>query len=214
MIDLRTGDLRKHYSANATRPIILDVPDLLVLTLDGEGDPATSHAWQDAVASLVALAWTVRAAVRTSDPAMEFKVMPLEGVWTLPDELTFSEDPIIRAQLRWTLQIVQPARIDHAVLERSRAEVSRKKPELGSIDRIELRTLPGTLAGQLLHRGSYRTETPTLDRIHRFIREHGGRPKPGHREIYLNDPRRTAPEKRKTILRVAFTQPRLVTRSG
>lgn len=206
MIDLRTGDLRKHYSANATRPIIVDVPDLLVLALNGEGDPATSHAWQDAVASLVALAWAVRATVKASDPAMEFKVMPLEGVWTLPDELTFSEDSIIRAQLRWSLQVVQPARIDLAALENSRSDVIRRKPELGSLDRIELRTIPGTLAGQLLHRGPYRTESSTLDHIHRFIREHGGRPKPGHREIYLNDPRRTAPEKLKTILRVAFTQ--------
>ncbi|HYH13283.1 MAG TPA: GyrI-like domain-containing protein, partial [Thermomicrobiales bacterium] len=140
-------------------------------------------------------------------PAAVFKVMPLEGVWTLPDELTFSEDPAIRGQLRWTLQIVLPAEIDLPVIERSRAETTRRKPQLCSLDRVERRSLPEDHAAQMLHRGPYRNEPVTLDLIHRFIRERGSRPKPGHREIYLNDPRRTEAAKLRTILRVASTRP-------
>jgi hypothetical protein len=207
MIDLRVGELRHLYMANATRPVVVDIPALSVLAIDGMGDPATSPAYQDAVASLTALAWGIRAIVKAEDPAAVFKVMPLEGVWTLPDELTFSEDPAIRGQLRWTLQIVLPAEIDLPVIERSRAETTRRKPHLCSLDRVERRSLPEDHAAQMLHRGPYRNEPVTLDLIHRFIRERGSRPKPGHREIYLNDPRRTEAAKLRTILRVASTRP-------
>jgi hypothetical protein len=40
-----------------------------------------------------------------------------------------------------------------------------------------------------------------LPGLHRFIREKGYHFGGKHHEIYLNDPRRTAPEKIKTILR-------------
>lgn len=207
MIDLRTGELRRLYMANATRPVVVDVPNLMVLAIDGVGDPATSPTHRDAAASLVALAWRIRTTVKADAPAAVFKVMPLEGVWSLPDELTFSEDPAIRNQLRWTLQIVVPAELNLSVFESSRAKVKRRNPDLTSIDRVELRSVPEDHAAQMLHRGPYRNEPVTIDRLHRFIREHGGRPKPGHREIYLNDPRRTEPEKLRTILRVALTRP-------
>lgn len=205
MIDLRTGELRQLYVANASRPVVVEVPPLAVLAVTGVGDPATSPAYQDAVASLVSLAWGVRAVVRETDPGSTFKIMPVEGVWSLPDELTFSEDQAIRDQLRWTLQTVLPSHIPPEVIERGRELTRHRKPELDALDRVERRCEPASLAAQLLHRGPYRDEPATLDLLHRYIRENGGRPRPGHREIYLNDPRRTPPEKLRTILRVAYT---------
>lgn len=57
---------------------------------------------------------------------------------------------------------------------------------------------------QILHIGPVGAEGPTIEAIHRFIREQGftfdGR-KQKHHEIYLSDPRRAAPEKWKTIIR-------------
>jgi len=56
-------------------------------------------------------------------------------------------------------------------------------------------------SAQVLHVGPYSEEGPTVERLHAFIRQQGGEPSGKHHEIYLNDPRRTAPEKLKTILR-------------
>lgn len=204
MLDLRTDTYKHLYAASATRCTMLDVPDLKVLAIDGEGDPGSSIAWQDAVTSLIALAWGVRSTRKAQHPDRVFKVMPLEGVWSLPDELVFAEDTAIRDRLRWTLQIVQPDDVDLAMVEYSRAATRKKKRELRTVDQVELRDVPGGPAAQLLHRGPYRDEPASLDRLHGFIRQEGGRPTSGHREIYLNDPRRTAPEKLRTILRVTL----------
>lgn len=55
---------------------------------------------------------------------------------------------------------------------------------------------------QILHVGSYDDETPTLHRLHdEYLPEHGLTFNGDHHEIYLSDPRRTAPEKLKTVLR-------------
>ena len=50
------------------------------------------------------------------------------------------------------------------------------------------------------HVGPFAEVGPTIGRIIQFIEERGGK----HHEIYLNDFRRTAPEKLKTVIRHPF----------
>jgi hypothetical protein len=54
---------------------------------------------------------------------------------------------------------------------------------------------------QTLHLGSYDDEGPVLEAMHAHIAASGLRMTGRHHEIYLSDPRRTAPEKLRTILR-------------
>ncbi len=54
---------------------------------------------------------------------------------------------------------------------------------------------------QILHTGPYSAEPPTIERLHAFIAARGYRRRGKHHEIYLGDPRQTAPEKLKTIIR-------------
>ena len=49
--------------------------------------------------------------------------------------------------------------------------------------------------------GPYDTEGPTVRRLHDAIDEAGLRPDGRHHEIYLGDPRRTAPERLRTLIR-------------
>jgi len=57
-----------------------------------------------------------------------------------------------------------------------------------------------------MHIGSYDEEPATLEKIERFLQQNGYQTDLSssrrHHEIYLSDPRRTAPEKRKTVLRL------------
>ena len=52
-----------------------------------------------------------------------------------------------------------------------------------------------------MHIGPFSEEGRTVERLHRFIAEHGYQRRGKHHEIYLSDIRRAAPEKWKTIIR-------------
>jgi hypothetical protein len=56
-------------------------------------------------------------------------------------------------------------------------------------------------AVQILHMGPYSAERPAIARLHDFMKENGYTFNGRHHEIYLGDPRRTQPEKLKTIIR-------------
>jgi hypothetical protein len=60
---------------------------------------------------------------------------------------------------------------------------------------------------QVLHRGPYADEGPTLAALHAFIAEQGYALTGTHHEIYLGDPRRTAPERLRTIIRQPVAAP-------
>jgi hypothetical protein len=53
--------------------------------------------------------------------------------------------------------------------------------------------------------GSYSAEHPTIERLHAFLATQGYRNREKHHETYMSDPRRSAPEKLKTIIRQPVT---------
>ncbi len=202
-------DLRVHYkdlySAGAKAPVLVDVPELTVIALDGVGDPAVSEDYKAAVEALMTIAWGIRAHRKKQDPPVDIKVMPLEGDWTLPG-IPFSEDPEVRAQLQWSMQIVQPDDLTTDEIDIVRATAMKKKPALTPLADVRIEVVPGGPAATMLHVGPFTTEPETIARIHDLIREKGHEPILGHREIYLSDMRRAAPEKLRTILRVRYRQ--------
>jgi hypothetical protein len=58
-----------------------------------------------------------------------------------------------------------------------------------------------------MHIGPYAAEEPTVARLHAYIEESGHLLQGKHHEIYLGDPRRTAPERLRTILRQPMARP-------
>ena len=56
-------------------------------------------------------------------------------------------------------------------------------------------------AAQVLHVGPYAAETPTIARLHAAIEAAGLTARGRHHEIYVGDPRRSAPDRLLTILR-------------
>lgn len=94
---------------------------------------------------------------------------------------------------------MQPGPIDQLTVDLA-VERARAKgvPDLGLL-RYE-RWQEGRCA-QLLHVGPYDAEAPTIATLHQAISSLGSRPRGRHHEIYLGDPRRSAPERLRTILR-------------
>jgi hypothetical protein len=97
--------------------------------------------------------------------------------------------------------ILQPDFITRPVLQDAIEAVAERRGRTPALARLRLTTYHEGKAVQMLHIGPYSAEALTLERMRDFIAasgfEHAGK----HHEIYLSDPRRTAPEKLKTVLR-------------
>ena len=171
---------------------VVDVPEIAFLMVDGHGDPNTSPAYTEAVTALYTLSYTVRAIVKT-DLGRVHTVGPLEGLWSADDPAVFVTRE--KSAWDWTMMISQPAWITPDVVEAAK----RKKK---AVDGVRFASYAEGRSVQVLHVGSYDDEAPVLAALHReYLPEHGLTFNGRHHEIYLSDPRRTAPEKLRTILR-------------
>jgi len=101
---------------------------------------------------------------------------------------------------RWTLMIAQPSFIENEMVPSAVLQLVEKGKQ-GLWDRIRLETLDEGLSVQTMYIGPYSDEAPTIAAMNSFILEKGYSPRGMHHEIYLSDPRRTVPEKLKTIIR-------------
>ncbi len=194
-IDLKKT-YREHYTATDT-PTIVEVPPRPYLMINGVGDPNTSQQYEDALATMYPLAYGLRKAIKdaTGDA---YPVMPLEGLWWVDDMRRFTIDD--KSDWQWTAMICQPdaVTIDLAA-EVIPSVAAKKKLPAGELARFE-RYGDGR-AAQILHRGPYAEEAPTIARLHEFIDGQGYRRTGKHHEIYLTDPRKSAPAKNRTIIR-------------
>jgi len=133
-----------------------------------------------------------------------YTVGPLEGEWSLAVGKAY--DPRDKSALGWTIMIRQPDFLDKAAFARFRAlakdKAAKKKEPTSPFNRLEFGLRAEGLCAQILHRGPYDAEPAAFARMEACLAEEGySRLSKDHREIYLSDPRRTAPEKLKTILR-------------
>ncbi len=96
--------------------------------------------------------------------------------------------------------IMQPDCVTDEVFEQARAAAAEKKP-LEAIARVRFERFAEGPAVQIMHIGPYSAEGPTIERLHAFILEQGYQRAGKHHEIYLSDPRRSAPERTKTVVR-------------
>lgn len=189
---------RELYAPPAKDFVVVDVPELRYLAVDGHGDPNTSTAYAQAVEALFTTAYTLKFASKKALDR-DFVVGPLEGLWRADDPQSFVTRD--KQAWSWTMLISQPDWITEDMVRAALAEAAKKKdnPALAG---VRLISLTEGKSVQILHIGSYDDEAPTLDRLHRrYLPDNGLTFNGDHHEIYLSDARRTEPAKLKTILR-------------
>lgn len=196
-IDLK-HELKHLYKPSAKQPEIVDVPPMKFLMIDGAGDPNRVQAFGDAVEALFSTAYTLKFAVKRAR-GVDFVVMPSEGLWwTEPPEAFRIDQP---EEWLWTIMILQPDFVTADDVAQAVAAAKAKK-KLAALDLIRFDTYHEGRCAQIMHLGAYGlAELPTVERLDGFIAEQGARMSGKHHEIYLSDPRRTAPEKLKTVIR-------------
>ncbi|MCT2583134.1 GyrI-like domain-containing protein [Actinophytocola gossypii] len=188
---------RALYSPSAKDFTVVDVPELRYITVDGAGDPNTAPAYAHAVEALYGVAYTLKFASKRD--GRDFVVGPLEGLWRADDPSVF----VTRRKdaWEWTMMISLPDWISDDMVHTAVDAVTRKKDN-PALAELRPRTIAEGTCVQILHLGSYDDETPTLDRLHNhYLPDNALTFNGDHHEIYLSDPRRTAPAKLRTVLR-------------
>lgn len=192
-------ELKHLYAPSSKQFTVVDVPAMQFLMVDGQGDPNTSPQYQEALEALYAVAYTLKFA---SKKAMnrDYVVPPPEGLWWAEDMDVFTSSSD-KSSWSWTIMIMQPEWITQEMLQVA-CDRSAEKKALAALPRLRLVTYHEGLSVQILHIGSYADEAPTLQRLHHeWMPQNGFVPAGKHHEIYLSDPRRTPPEKWRTVLR-------------
>jgi hypothetical protein len=180
------------YIASASQVKIVQLPALNYLMVDGHGDPNTTPEYQQAVEALYALAYAIKFKVKKGETGLDFSVMPLEGLWWVPDMSRFTQDR--KDDWDWTMMILQPPLVTPQLVLSVLSEVRLKK-NLPGLARIHFENYLEGRAAQVMHIGPYSAEAATIASLHTFIESQGYSRRGKHHEIYLNDPRKTAPAK-------------------
>jgi hypothetical protein len=173
----------------------LVVPAHRFVMLDGAGAPE-ENVFAERIPGLYAAAYSLHFALRRR--AVDTRVGPLEGLWwSAEDAKPWQEGGW---EWRWSLMIALPDEATDVELDACLAAGRLKlAPELARALRVE--SFDEGRCAQLLHIGPYAKERPSIEMLLDAIRREGLAPRGRHHEIYLGDPRRSAPERLRTVLR-------------
>lgn len=201
-LDLKK-ELRELYRSPGKAPVLIEVPVLKYLMIDGTGAEPGNKGFQNAIQALFSVSYKSKF-ISKKQLGTDYVVMPLEGLWWADDMNDFVTG---RKELwHWTLMIMQPEFIGPAIIDEA-IEASLGKAPQDALGRLRLDDLDEGMSGQILHVGPYSEEHDNIVKIHDLIRDRGGHfngKEQKHHEIYLSDFRKTAPEKLKTVLRQPF----------
>lgn len=182
---------------NAVR--FLTIPEHRFVMVDGSG-PAGGEAFEARLPGLYAVAYGLRFALKRR--GVPGRVGSLEGLWwhaggaTQLDEILAGD----RTAWRWTLLILVPDEATEAELDEQLA-AGRSKVDQDVAASLRVESFDEGDVAQTLHIGPYGEERPSIERLHAGIAEAGFRERGRHHELYVGDPRRSAPERLRTILR-------------
>ena len=188
-------DLKQYYFPPA-RPHILELPPFQFIMVDGQGDPGSAPAYQQALQVLYGLSYGLKFANKKTGRD-DYKVFPLEGLWWVENNAI---DWYNKNSWSWTAMIQQPDFINVEEFKAAQAEAIAKKKD-PSFNNARLETYHEGLCVQTMYYGAYADEHPTIMALHQFAADQGYTLHGKHHEIYLGDPRRTAPEKLRTVIR-------------
>ncbi|MDE6591876.1 MAG: GyrI-like domain-containing protein [Oscillospiraceae bacterium] len=191
----------------SSKPAAVDVPEMTFIAVDGKGDPNNNPDYQESIEILYGLSFTVKMSKLGSaqiEGYFEYVVPPLEGLWQT-DGQPVVDNIFDKSKLCWTSMIRQPEFVTEDVFEWAKNTLGKKKPGL-RLSKARLMTFTEGLCVQAMHKGSYDEEAATIGKMHDFMKVNGFAEdfsqERQHHEIYLSDPRRCAPERLKTVIRI------------
>ena len=196
--------MKKLYQPSANEVVIVNVPEMQFLMIDGMGSPGDSQEYQDALAALYPVAFKTKFLSKAK--GKDYVVPPLEGLWWADNMEDYQSGN--RDKWKWTMMIRQPDWITETLIEEAIEITKKSKTELSKLlDKLRFERYNEGQCAQIMHLGPFSEEGPTVDKVHNFIKDQNGKYDgliQKHHEIYLSDPRRAKPENMKTVIRQPF----------
>ena len=195
----------KEFYLPKAEPSIIDVPEMNFIAIRGSGDPNEEDGeYKTAVGLLYGIAYTIKMSKKTDHQIkgyFDYTVPPLEGFWF--QEGIQGVDYSRKQDFRWISVIRLPDFVSEEEFRWAVREAETKKKQ--DFSKVEFMTLAEGLCVQCMHTGPYDDEPATVQKMHDYAEREGYVPDFSdtrlHHEIYLSDPRRTAAEKLKTVIR-------------
>jgi hypothetical protein len=195
----------KEYYMPKNKPQIVDIPKANYIAVRGKGNPnEEGGVYQQAVGILYSVAYTLKMSYKTDykiEGFFEYVVPPLEGFWW--QDNVVGVDYSDKSTFNWISVIRLPDFITEENFAWAVETASKKK----NIDcsSAEFLTIDEGLCVQMMHIGPYDDEPESVAIMNTFLKEYGYatdiNENRKHHEIYLSDPRKTEPEKLKTVIR-------------
>lgn len=188
---------KAEYEAKRT-PALVTVEPAHYLAVAGRGEPG-GEPFVAKIGALYTAAFTIKMTNKFAG-GQDYAVSKLEGLWWgRTREGEFFSEP--RATWNWKLLIRVPDFITQAHLDRAVAD-ALKKGKPADVKEVRLETIDEGLCVQMLHVGPYEQESTSIAAMLELAQTNKLKRHGLHHEIYLSDPRRVAPEKLRTILRL------------
>lgn len=189
----------EEYRATSA-PRLVEVPTTKYLSISGRGAPGGA-AFTDAMNALYAVAYTIKMARKKV--GTQFKIAKLEGLWWAdqPGKVV----PDSPEDWNWQLLIKVPDAVTNGEVAAA-AKLLRERGKSTMVDSVVIAELTEGQCVQAMHIGPYANEKETIARMRDFAMEKGMQFSGRHHEIYIGDPRRAAPDRLRTILRMPVAQ--------
>ncbi len=180
----------------------IKLPPLHYISATGKGSPGSPE-FQEAIRALYGVAYRIKMGLKFDKIVkpvgyFDFKVPPLEGIWGWEDGSYF--DASNKDNWEWQLMIMMPAFVSQNLFDQAVEQAKENHPDI-PYDMVSLTRVAEGEAIQTTHIGPYKTEPRTVEKLVDYAKTHHYTIAGKHHEIYMGDPRRTSPEKLKTVLR-------------
>ena len=201
-------DFKKEYKElylPKNKPQIVNVPKANYIAIRGQGNPnEEGGAYKKAIEILYAVAYALKMSYKTDYKIagfFEYVVPPLEGFWW--QDGICGVDYSNKATFNWISVIRLPDFITKKDFDWAVKTASEKKKV--DCSKAEFLTVEEGLCVQIMHIGSFDDEPATVTLMDKYLEENGYEKDFSdtrlHHEIYLSDPRKSTPDKQKTVIR-------------
>lgn len=192
----------KNYYIPKAKPEIVNMEKFKFIQIKGSGNP-NSEKFSERVGVLYSLAYAIKMMPKkgiTPDGYFDYTVYPLEGIWDLDEEGRLKNE-FDKNNLVYNIMIRQPDFVTKEVFDLAMEMTKKKKPNK-LLDDVVFGEIEEGMCVQMMHIGPYDDEYKSFEVMKEFIKDNNLVIKSlAHREIYISDVRKTAPEKLKTVLR-------------
>jgi hypothetical protein len=194
----------KQFYLPKDKPETVVMPKFKFYSIEGKGNPNDKF-FAEYIGVLYSLSYAIKMGPKqgfTPKDYFEYTVFPLEGVWDIDDNAKNNyKGTIDKNSLVFNLMIRQPDFVTSDFAFETIERTKKKKPH-DLLSSVKFEMIEEGFCVQLLHTGSYDSEPESFKKMEAFTNAMNlKRISHQHREIYLSDARKVAPEKLKTVLR-------------